>query len=439
MPELPRDPSIEGTIGLYRLGYRYIGDRCRKLHTNVFETRLMLKPTICMLGSDAARVFYDTDHMRRHGAMPWRVRNTLIGNGGVQGLDGPAHRQRKEMFMGLMLPERIAELDETAQEEWRLAFQRWRKKERVRLLDEAHEVFCRAVCRWAGVPLPESDVAQRTDDLAALIDGGGGVGPRYWRSRLARKRVEAWGRSLVQQTRAGELEPAPESALAAIAFHRDLAGCLLEPQTAAVDLLNVLRPTVAIATYVTFAALALHRHPGSRPSDGDGSRDLEHFVNEVRRFFPFFPFAAATVAKPFEWRGYRFPRGHRVLLDLYGTDHDERLWSAPNEFRPDRFEVHEPDAFALIPQGGGDPYVHHRCAGEWITISLLKSAVSFLEHEAKYRVPEQDLSVDLSRMPARPKSGFLLEAQPPAGQTRRGSEPISGASGTSPAPHGPQH
>ncbi len=438
MPELPRDPSIDGTIALYRLGYRYIGDRCRKLHTDVFETRLMLKPTICMLGSDAARVFCDTDHMRRHGAMPWRVRNTLIGNGGVQGLDGPAHRQRKEMFMGLMLPERIDELADIAHEEWRLALQRWRKKDRVRLLDEAHEAFCRAVCRWAGVPLPEFEVEQRTNDLAALVDGGGGIGPRYWHSRLARKRAEAWGRDLVQRTRAGELDPPPEGALAVVAFHRDLAGRLLELQVAAVDLLNVLRPTVAIARYVTFAALALHRYPASRPSDADGSREMEHFVNEVRRFFPFFPFAAAVVAKPFEWRNYRFARGHRVLLDLYGTDHDERLWSAPNEFRPERFEVHEPDAFALIPQGGGDPYVHHRCAGEWITISLLKGAVKFLEDEAKYRVPEQDLSVDLSRMPALPKSGFLLEPLPPSGQARRGSEPVSGASGT-PAPHRPQH
>jgi fatty-acid peroxygenase len=419
-------------MALFRLGYGYIGERCRLLHTDLFETRLLLQPTICFLGAEAARVFYDTEHMRRLGAMPWRVRNTLLGSGGVQSLDGPAHRQRKEMFMGLMLPERIGQLSELAREEWRAALQRWHKQERVTLLDEAQQIFCRAVCRWSGVPLPESEVALRTGDFAAMIDGAAAIGPRYWRSRLARVRGEGWCRGLIRGTRAGELEPEPDTALAVIAFHRDVDGRLLEPNVAAVELLNVLRPTVAIATYVTFAALALHRFPDSRPSDSEGGRDLQNFINEVRRYFPFFPFAAAVVGRTFEWRGYRFPKGHRVLLDLYGTDHDSRLWEAPEQFRPDRFERDEIDAFALIPQGGGDPYVHHRCAGEWITIALLKDATEFLQRDAKYRVPEQDLSVDLGRMPARPASGFVIEARPPGGAAKAGHS-AAGASGTTPA------
>lgn len=438
MPELPRDSSFDGTITLYRLGYRYIGERCRALGTDTFETRLLLRPTICMTGAEAARVFYDTEHMRRRGAMPARVCRTLIGHGGVQGLDGPGHRQRKDLLMGLMLPERIAQLTELARQEWRAALQRWRGRQRVTLLDEAHEVFCRAVCRWSGVPLPDdSHAVFRTADFAAMIDGAGALGPRYWRARLARLRGESWGQRLIQRARMGELEPERESALFAIARYRELDGELLEPAVAAVELLNVLRPTVAIGRFVTFAALALHRFPESRPS-GYGSRDLLNFVNEVRRFFPFFPFASAIVGKPFEWHGCRFPWGRRVLLDLYGTDHDARLWDRPNEFHPERFEGGDIDAFALIPQGGGDPYVHHRCAGEWITIALLRDAVEFLHREARYRVPEQDLSVDLRRMPALPKSGFVIEALPPRNGGVRGQRPTSGASGTAQASQKPQ-
>jgi fatty-acid peroxygenase len=338
--------------------------------------------------------------------------------------------------MALMLPERIELLDDIARQEWRSALQRWRRAQRVILLDEAHEVLCRAVCRWSGVPLPSAEVPLRTADFAAMIDGGGAIGPRHWRSRAARARAGRWAEELIRRTRGGEIEPEPDTALAVIAYYRDMNGRLLEPRVAAVDLLNVLRPTVAVGTYVTFAALALHRFPESRPTFTSGSLDLQNFVNEVRRYFPFFPFQAAMVGKSFEWRGFRFPKGRRVLLDLYGTDHDERVWEAPYEFRPERFETSDIDAFALVPQGGGDPYVHHRCAGEWITLTLLKGAVEFLEREAHYRVPEQDLTVSLSRMPAMPKSGFVIEALPPGGAGKRDPSPVSGT-GAATAPQKP--
>ena len=50
-------------------------------------------------------------------------------------------------------------------------------------------------------------------------------------------------------------------ALGAIASHRDLGGQPLPLRIASVELLNVLRPTVAVAVFITFAAHALHLHP----------------------------------------------------------------------------------------------------------------------------------------------------------------------------------
>lgn len=65
-------------------------------------------------------------------------------------------------------------------------------------------------------------------------------------------------------------------------------------------------------------------------------------------------------------------------------------------------------AFNFIPQGAGDHDVTHRCAGEWITIELLKTAVRLLTTGTRYTVPEQDLSIDLGRIPAAPVSGFVI-------------------------------
>src|SRR3546814_11580671 len=97
------------------------------------------------------------------------------------------------------------------------------------------------------------------------------------------------------------------------------------------------RPTVAIARYVIFAALALHRRPDCRERLIAGSdAEREAFVQEVRRFFPFFPFVGGRVREGFDWRGHPFREGEWVLLDLYGTNHDARIWQDPEAFRPEQ-------------------------------------------------------------------------------------------------------
>src|SRR3546814_15017346 len=101
---------------------------------------------------------------------------------------------------------------------------------------------------------------------------------------------------------------------------------LLSLHVAAVEILNVIRPIVAVGVYITFVAHALHQFPECRRKveAGDDTSYTEMFVQEVRRFYPFFPAVAALVRREFEWRGYHFPSGRRVILDLYGTNHDPR-------------------------------------------------------------------------------------------------------------------
>ncbi len=409
MPSIPRDKMPESTLALFRDGYEFIGKRCERLGSDVFQTRLMLQKTVCMRGPEAAQVFYDQRYFQRKGGAPLRVQKTLFGQGGVQGMDGEAHRHRKAMFMSLMSAESIDCLVRIMSVEWRAALPRWAEKGRVVLLDAAREIMCRAVCAWTGVPLKESDVRRRTQDFAAMIDDTGAVGPRHWKGRLARKRAEGWIGGIIEAVRDGRLNPPEGSALRTVAFHRELDGKPLETRIAAVEVINILRPTVAVARFVTFAALALYEYPDwRRRLVRQKDRELELFVQEVRRFYPFFPFVAARVSKPFDWRGYHFPAGARALLDLYGTDHDPRVWDDPETFRPERFLTWDGSPFNFISQGGGDFFENHRCPGEWITIELMKEAVRLLVMSMDYIVPQQDLTVSMTRMPTMPQSGFVI-------------------------------
>ena len=406
MSQIPQERSIDSTIALVLDGYEFISKRCQRYQSDLFQTRLLFKKTICFRGEEAAKVFYDRDRFIRKKAAPKRLQKTLFGQGGVQGMDGDAHRHRKQMFMSLMTDESIQRLADLTREQWLIYAQKWSQMDRVVLFDEAREVFCRASCIWTGVPLSESEVKLRTKDLGAMIDASGAIGFKHWQGRRSRTRTEKWIENIIE-VRNHQLET-PDTALYAIANHRDLDGELLDKHTAAVELINIIRPTVAIARYVVFAALALHEHPECREKlQADDEQYCEWFVQEVRRFYPFFPFAAAIVRQDFDWQEYHFERGTKVLLDLYGTNHDSRIWSNPDTFSPERFREWDGSKFNFIPQGGGDYYINHRCPGEWITIELMKVALKFLT-QLRYDLPQQDLSISLSTMPTAPKSRFVI-------------------------------
>ncbi|MBS0264502.1 MAG: cytochrome P450 [Planctomycetes bacterium] len=286
MPEIPRDKWPESTLALLRDPYQFISKRCRRYWSDLFQTRLMFRKTICMTGPEAAALFYDEDRFTREGVAPGWLKKTLFGKGGVQGLDGEAHQHRKQMFMSLMAPERIDRLGSIATNWCGIYARKWAGMDQIVLYEEVNEILSRAVCDWAG--------------------------------------------------------------------YADL------------------------------------------------------FAQEVRRLYPFFPAVMARVRHDFDWKGFHFPEGRLVALDLYGTNHDPRTWEEPEAFQPEQFRRWDGCPFNFIPQGGGDHHKNHRCPGEWIAIELIKVSSNFLAGGVRYDVPEQDLSIDYARLPALPKSRFVI-------------------------------
>jgi fatty-acid peroxygenase len=414
---IPTVAAPESTVGLVRDGYTFISRRCDRLGTDAFRARLMLRPAVCMRGPDAARVFYaDDERFTRRGAMPTSLLRLLQDEGSAQWLDGRAHRHRKDMFLGLLTADNTPLL-EAFEREWRAALPRWRARGEVVLHDELEELLTRAAMSWAGVPRTVQDVPRRARELSAMVARAGSVGPTNWWARALRRRCERWASTLVDGVRSGDLHPPEGSALAVIASHRDDGDRLLEPRVAAVELINVLRPTVAVARYVDFAALALLRHPRWRDDFAAGREDdLWGFVHEVRRFYPFFPLVGGRVRRPFTWHHHDFALDDWVLLDLYGTNHDPRVWTDPEAFRPERFRGWEPDPYTLVPQGAGDLATTHRCPGEPATVALVAQAVRLLTRSVRYRVGVQDLTVglNLADAPPKPRDGFRIQDVMPA-------------------------
>ena len=112
--------------------------------------------------------------------------------------------------------------------------------------------------------------------------------------------------------------------------------------------------------------------------------------------------------KDFTWKGYQFTEGTLTLLDLYGTNHDPNLWENPELFRPGRFLEWQDSAFSFIPQGGGEFDLGHRCAGEWVTIEIMKISLDYFVNRIDFIVPQQDLSFSFVEIPSIPKSKIRI-------------------------------
>ncbi|WP_020380196.1 cytochrome P450 [Nocardiopsis potens] len=403
-------PLIDRTPALLLKGYTWLPDLFRDGGgAPAVRTRLLGREAVALRGPDAVRFVYDDANVRRAGALPEPVLSTLIGHGAVQTLDGEEHRVRKALFSGLLHSRSgLDELVRRCTEAWRGAAEGPGRGSSFTVFDEAALALARGAGAWAGVPLTPPLERGLARDLVAMVDAFATAGPRHWRGRRARGLWERRLARLVEEVRDGALPAPPGSAVAAVAAHRDRDGSLLAPRTAAVELLNILRPTVATCWYTAFAAHALARWPHHRERLRDAPGGFAPaFAQEVRRFYPFAPFIGGIARADRVWRGVRVPEGALVLLDLYGQNRDPRLWSAPHSFDPDRF-LHGPvDPDVLVPQGGGDERTGHRCPGEDVVAALL-GALSAELGRIRYEVPDQDMRIPLHRIPTRPRSGMVI-------------------------------
>ncbi|MEI2418060.1 cytochrome P450 [Orrella sp. JC864] len=406
---MPRLDGLDHTLSLMADPYRFISGQCQRLNSDVFEARIMLQPTVCMRGAPAAELFYDPARFVRAGAAPEPLRASLFGKQAVQGLDGAAHQVRKALFMQVLAPDRVQALAGHVRGQWQRAAGSWNGEQALPFYGACQQMLARAVCAWAGVPLPPEQAPQRTRELAALFDDAARGLRAHLHARLARQRLERWLAGLIEQVRRDPTQAASDTALHAVAHHRDAQGALLAPRVAATELLNILRPTVAVSVYLTFCALALHRYPAVRETLCEGEAAYRHaFLQEVRRYFPFFPAVAARVRQDFTWQGHAFAAGRRVLLDLYGTNHDARRWPEPDTFDPARFLAREPTPFDLIPQGGGHAERHHRCPGENVAMAVMDVVLDGLLYELDYAVQPPGHMIDMARLPALPRAGLPI-------------------------------
>ncbi|THG29997.1 cytochrome P450 [Naasia lichenicola] len=384
--------------------------------------RLLGDEAIFVRGAEGVELFYDEQRIRRHEAMPAIVQLTLFGRGSVHSLDGAEHRHRKATFVDVAYDDvNAARILPLFEREWQAELDAWLAGGRRTAYDAAVGAFGRASMTWAGMPGTPDAKTRWATRLAQIVDGFGvPYSPEYLLAAANRLWSDRHAEQLVEATRSGRLTPAAGTALHEWAHHRDPEGRLLPSRLAGIELQNSMRPMIAVARFVAFAAKELHDRPEWRQHIAGETTErgslvegplATAFAQEIRRTAPFVPMLPGNAIADVELDGHRVAAGGRVVLDILGTNTDERSWEHPERFDPERF-VGAEDYEALtafIPHGGAGVASGHRCPGEKLAIAGLAAAVAALS-DPRLDIASAGLGVNRRRLPTKPASGGRVRA-----------------------------
>ena len=176
---MPRWIRPDATAEFLLLGYRFIGRACDRAGGDRADVVLLGRPTVVLRGREAARLIYNEHLFHRAGALPLRAQRTLTGVGGVQGLDGPTHRERKALFVDLLDEAAAQAIAALFVADWRERLES-RPGRAVSVLDSSSLSLCAAVSAWCGMPVAGGGLVARNRDLRAMIESAARVGPGCW-------------------------------------------------------------------------------------------------------------------------------------------------------------------------------------------------------------------------------------------------------------------
>lgn len=421
-------PLLGEALALARDPFHFFRSRAEE-HGAVARTRLLSRDLAILSGPAGAAAWLDEENVQREGGLPAHAAD-LFGAGVVNQIDGAAHRVRKRHVMRALDREALDAYLPEIRSLLRARLARWRAAGEVGVEAEAalatvelvlanfagmhegdafHERVRRGNAAFAkammGLPLamPGSALARARAfgreiraRFAALADRrlaaptGDGI------SRLVTSEVD--GERLTRDDVAKEMQH--------LLFGATGMQALLALAT------RVLAEDPALADRLRSATAALPADPGA--DEYAGVPALAGFVMEVKRVGLVIPMTPLGVARrDFEVEGRVVPRGWLVTWAVYPSHRSPGLAAYtdaerfdPERFSPGRMEHAAPHAFA--PQGLGEPLASHRCGGVEYSTLVLQAYVVELLRGPRFTLPEQDLTFDTSRMPARHRGGLRV-------------------------------
>ena len=406
--------------------FDFLSERVTR-HGAVARSRLLDKDMAILAGPEAAAAFIDEANVRRAGGLPPHAA-ALFGSGVVNQIDGPTHRRRKRHLMRALDAEALAHYQPDIRTRVRQRIAGWAAPGEVGLQEETIALT---------LELTLANFTGQSDDAAGLARRAGGFAD-FGRALLglplaipgtplarARAFPAATLAEFAQVADARRAAPTGDGASRLVASEVD--GERLATADVARELMHLmfaangmwgwfcrgakaLADDPALAARLRACAAALPADPS--PRELVEAAELGDFVRELKRLAFVIPLTAIGIAeRDFAVAGRRVPKGWLVLWATYASHTCANVapYSSPERFDPTRYARGEGAAtHHFAPQGPGEALTSHRCGGvEYSTLVLLQFFVELLRAPA-ISLPAQDLSLDMSRIPASWRSGLRV-------------------------------
>src|SRR5699024_9098862 len=159
-------------------------------------------------------------------------------------------------FLDLMSDTAMQRLGDMFDEHWDQAVRGLPTHKHVVLHQMAREVLTRTACQWSGIDLDDADIPRLSKELGMMVSRAGQFGPGNWYAQWRRRGTEQWATKLLGQVRAGERKPPQATELEVFAHYRDSNDERVSPAIAAVEVVKIMRTTLACARTIAFDAQA---------------------------------------------------------------------------------------------------------------------------------------------------------------------------------------
>ncbi|HEY1508248.1 MAG TPA: cytochrome P450 [Solirubrobacteraceae bacterium] len=160
----------------------------------------------------------------------------------------------------------------------------------------------------------------------------------------------------------------------------------------------------------------------------DGNEYLDATVKETLRIRPVITDVGRKLTRDAEIGGYTIPTGALVMAAITAIHFREDLYPNPDEFRPERFLEHTPDAYTWIPFGGGV----RRCIGAAFAQFEMRVIMRTILERAQLRAvgerPERSKLRNVTAAPARGCSVVLERRLAPSPRLSSQPQPQVAAS-----------
>ncbi|MBF2009193.1 MAG: cytochrome P450 [Chlorogloeopsis fritschii C42_A2020_084] len=430
-------PLPPGRLGLPAIGesISYLHDpagfiaKRQQQHGNIFKTHLFARPTIVLIGADAARFLFSNDGQKLE------MTNTpnfeiLLGAKSIGVQTGATHQILRRQLFQAFQPRALENYAIAMEAVTRRYLQKWEQMGTLTWYEELKKYTLDIACRlFVGVSTAADESLEKVYE--AWSEGLLTIpirfpGSKFDRAVRAREELLARFDYLIEQR---QQHPSSEKdVLSILLVAKDEAGNSLS-RAAIKD--NILGMLIAghetLTSALTSLCLLLAQHPKVLEAVRTEQAQLgfptqltqetlkqmiylEQVLKEVLRIAPpVVRSGSRKVLESCEFGGYLIPQGWDVYYQIPETHQDSQIYTHPEQFDPDRFSPERTQdkqkLFSHIPFGGGI----RECLGKEFARLEMKLFAALLVRDYKWElVPGQNLERVVLPF-SRPRDGLKVK------------------------------